>query len=135
MDGRAIKYLNIFDKEAKELLLRCAKYLKSKINNAKSIFKFIVANKDHRDTIGERFAHMDNMNTEQCDNWSHITCKDIEKDRGNVDDIKGNFLKPPHYADTLLHFPKNVKTVPCLPCRSLVSILMTSRVDRSSNTV
>ena len=70
MDGQGIKvqYLNIFNKEAKELLLQCAKYLKPKFNNAKLIFKFSAANKVHRDTIGELFAIKDNVNLEQRDN-------------------------------------------------------------------
>ena len=51
MASDAIKKLNIFEEEAKDLLLQCAKYLKPKFNNAKSIFKFSATNKDHRNTI------------------------------------------------------------------------------------
>ena len=43
--GDPIKYLNIFDDEAKQLLLMCAMYLKPKFTNAMSNFKFSAANK------------------------------------------------------------------------------------------
>ena len=69
--GDAIKYLNIFDEEAKELLLQCVKFLKPKFSDVKSIFKFSAANKEHRDIMGELFALMDNMDLVQCDNCSH----------------------------------------------------------------
>ena len=40
MAGDTIKYLNILDEEAKQLLLLCAVYLKPKFTNATLIFKF-----------------------------------------------------------------------------------------------
>ena len=102
-----------------------------KFSDTKSIYNFSAANKEHRITISELFALMDSMTPGQCDNCSHIPCKDKERltegefclrlkavfigDRGTVDGIKGTDLQPPHCATTLFQIPKNVSTVPQLP--------------------
>ena len=69
--GDAIKYRDIFDEEAKELLLRCAKFLQPKFSDVQAVFKFGAANKEHADTIVELFALM-----VECDNCSQNPCRD-----------------------------------------------------------
>ena len=114
--GDAIKYLNIFDEEAKELLLQCATFLEPKLSDAKSILKFSAANEAHRDIMGELFALMDSIKPGQCDNCSQVSCKDGQRVtegelrlglkvvsyhcrndiigcRGTVDSIRGDMVK------------------------------------------
>ena len=74
--GYAIKYLDIFDEEAKELMLHCVKFLMPKLSDAKSIFKFTAENKEHGETIIKLFSLMDKMKPEQCDNCSQNPCMD-----------------------------------------------------------
>ena len=74
--GDAMKYLNIFDEEAKELLLHCAKFLKPKFVGENSVFKFTAANKERGDVLLELFALMDNIKSEHCKNCIQIQCKD-----------------------------------------------------------
>ena len=74
--GDAMKYLNTFDEEAKELLIHCAKFLKPKFVGENSVFKFTAANKERGDILLELFALMDNIKPEKCENCIQTQCKD-----------------------------------------------------------
>ena len=76
MAGDAIKYLDIFDEEARGLMLHYAKFLMPKLSDAKPIFKFSTANKEHAETMVKLFSLMDKMKPEQCDNCSQNPCRD-----------------------------------------------------------
>ena len=74
--GDAMKYLTTFDEEAKELLLRCAKFLKPKFKDVKTVFEFITVNKELGDIMIELFVLMNSIKPEQCDNCKQVPCKD-----------------------------------------------------------
>ena len=72
----AVKYNDTFDEEAKELLLHCAKFIKTKFTDVNSVLEFHVVNKEHADIVGELFTLMYSLEPVLCHNCRQTPCKD-----------------------------------------------------------
>merc|ERR550519_1682502 len=79
--GDAMEYTNMFETEAQQVLLNCAKFLKSKLKDFKAVTRYAAENEDRKEVFASLLAKMNNMAPTECPNCNKETCKDGEKVR------------------------------------------------------
>jgi len=72
----AIHQSELFQKEANLLLLACAKFIKPKLKDAKSIFQYFKDNGDQKEVIAALMVLMDDISTTECSNCGYVDCRD-----------------------------------------------------------
>jgi len=75
----AMEYVNMFKDEANDLLLNCAKFLKSQFKDLNSVYTYAAANKEHKEVFATLLALVQDVTPSECPNCKSETCKDGEE--------------------------------------------------------
>jgi len=73
--AEAMEYRNLFEEEAGHLLLTCANYLKPKLMDARSIFRYVDENVANKEVVATLLAMMNNIAPTGCHNCQKDPCQ------------------------------------------------------------
>jgi len=73
--AEAMEYRNLFEEEAGHLLLTCANYLKPKLMDARSIFRYVDENVANKEVVATLLAMMNNIAPTGCHNCLKDPCQ------------------------------------------------------------
>jgi len=73
--AEAAQYTTLFQKEAKLLLLTCAKFLKPKLKDLQSVFEY-ASKTDHKEVFSILLAFMKELPPTECSNCGYENCQD-----------------------------------------------------------
>merc|ERR1719186_1384799 len=74
--AEAIHQNRLFQKEAQLLLLACAKFLKPKLKDVNTIFKYAEENEDRHEVVAILLARMNGLPPTKCSNCGYVDCQD-----------------------------------------------------------
>jgi len=89
----ATEYTGLFQKEAHQVLLNCAKFIKSKLRDTESIFKYVSQNNDRKELVSTLLGLMSDLpplkrfKSMTCSNCGNKECQDgqqVKKDEFRV---------------------------------------------------
>jgi len=66
----AMEKSSTFDGEAKQLLIHCAKFIKTKLKTAEAVFSYVASHKEDHDVVNHLLALMDGITAPKCSNSS-----------------------------------------------------------------
>ena len=74
----AKEYVEMFEAEAEQLLLTCAKFLEPKLKDTKSMKRYAAENKDRRVEFATLLCLMNDITPAECSNCKKEICRDGE---------------------------------------------------------
>merc|ERR550519_1462935 len=76
--GDVMEYTNMFEAEAQQLLLTCAKFLKPKVKVFKAMTRYAKQNENRKEVFALLLAKMDDIPPTECTNCKNEICQDGE---------------------------------------------------------
>merc|ERR550519_843659 len=74
--AEAIHQRRLFQKEAQQMLVSCAEFLKPKLKDAKSIFKYIKENEEQSEVVSALLVLISGITPTECSNCGYEDCRD-----------------------------------------------------------
>ena len=71
-----LRYTNTFDQEARDLLMVCATFLKTKMRGEAAVLRYLRDNREHRDAVHELLVLMIEVKDPACPNCQQVLCQD-----------------------------------------------------------